>query len=118
MSASLIYNHNFCAALISFIGAVMASVKFTELKKKEVFNLSTGENMGKIVDLIIDEASGNVEKIIVPGKKCGWMSSKCVEINYCCIEKIGKDAVLVRGKNSPPPPPPPPMPQSGNDYDE
>lgn len=90
-------------------------MKFSELKKKEVFNLSTGENLGKITDICFDEKSGVIEKIIVPGGKCGWLSGKSVEINYCCIEKIGKDAVLVRGKNSPPPAPP--APQDG-DYDE
>lgn len=94
----------------------MSNLKFTELKRKEVFNLSTGENMGKIVDLIISEKGGVIEKIIVPGKGLGWLSSKCVEINYCCIETIGKDAILVRGKNSTPIPKS--LPQCGNDYDE
>ena len=71
-------------------------IKYTELKKKEVFNVFTGENYGKIQDLIINEKSGVIESIIVPGKKSNFLSCESLEIKFCEIEKIGKDAVLIK----------------------
>ena len=72
------------------------SIKYSELKKKEVFNVSTGENYGKIQDLIIDSKSGKIEKIIVPGKKNGFLNCESIEIKFCDVEKIGRDAILIK----------------------
>ncbi len=75
------------------------NIKYSELKKKEVFNVVTGENYGKIQDLIINTNSGEIECIIVPGKKSSFLNCENVEIKFCEIEKIGSDAILVkRGK--------------------
>lgn len=75
------------------------SIKYSELKKKEVFNVISGENYGKIQDLIIDKKTGKIDKIIVPGKKQGFLSCESLEIKFCDIEKIGTDAILVRFGN-------------------
>ena len=71
-------------------------IKYTELKKKEVFNVATGENYGKIQDLIIDSKSGKIEKIIVPGKKSSFLNCESLEIQFCEIEKRGRDAILIK----------------------
>ena len=71
-------------------------IKYSELKKKEVFNVATGENYGKIQDLIFNSKSGKIETIIVPGKKNCFLSCENVEIKYCDIDKIGRDAILVK----------------------
>ena len=75
-------------------------INYSALKKKEVLNLETGKNLGKINDLIIDAKSGKILKIIVPGKK-GFLSCENEEIKFSDIEKIGDDVILVskRSKN-------------------
>ena len=70
-------------------------INFSELKKKEVVNVSTGKNEGKKTDLVIDSNSGKILKIIVPGKR-GILCSENLEIDFDCIEKIGDDIVLYR----------------------
>lgn len=72
------------------------NVKYSELKKKDVFNVTSGENYGKIQDLIIDEESGKIEKIAVTGKKSAFLNCDLLEIKFCEIQKIGADAVLVK----------------------
>ncbi len=72
------------------------SVKYSELKKKDVFNLISGENYGKIQDLIIEKRSGKIQSIVVPGKKSAFLNCESIEIPYCDIDKIGADAVLVK----------------------
>ena len=72
------------------------NIKYSELKKKEVFNVLTGENYGKIQDLILNKKSGQIEKIIVPGKKNNFLNCESLEIKYSEIEKIGQDAILIK----------------------
>ena len=72
-------------------------INYSALKKKEVLNLATGKNLGKINDLIIDAKSGKILKIIVPGKK-GFLSCENEEIKFSDIEKIGDDVILIRFK--------------------
>ena len=48
-------------------------INYQELKKKDVLNVATGKNLGKINDLIIDAKSGKILKIVVPGKR-GFLS--------------------------------------------
>ena len=71
-------------------------IKYSELKKKEVFNILTGENYGKIQDAILDGKTGKIEIIIVPGKKSSFLNCESLEIKFCDIEKIGRDAILVK----------------------
>lgn len=72
------------------------NVNYSELKKKEVVDISTGKNLGKITDLIINTKSGVIEKIIVPGKKNGFLSCDEMIIDFKCIVKIGDDAILFK----------------------
>ncbi len=71
-------------------------INFNELKKKEVVDVSNGKNLGKISDLIIDIDSGLILKIVVPGKKGGFLNCDEFFIDYKCIEKIGDDAILYK----------------------
>lgn len=72
-------------------------INYSELKKKEVLNVTTGKNLGKITDLIIDTKSGRILKIVVPGKK-GFLSCEVEEIKFSDIEKIGDDVILIKFK--------------------
>ena len=82
-------------------------INYTDLKKKDVVDISTGKNLGKINDLVIDSDSGEILKIIVPGKKC-FLNCEEFFIDYKCIVKIGDDAILYKKckpKQDCPPPP-------------
>ncbi len=70
-------------------------IKFSELKKKDVLNVESGKNLGKIVDLIIEESSGKIQKIITNGKKMCLLPCDGEEIDYSKITKIGDDVILV-----------------------
>lgn len=71
------------------------SITYQELKKKDVLDISSGKNLGKITDLIIEKKSGRILKIIVPGKRSGFLSCENLEIKYSAIQKIGDDVILV-----------------------
>ena len=88
-------------------------INYSDLKKKEVVDISTGKNLGKINDLIIDSGSGEILKIIVPGKKCFLYCDELI-IDYNCIVKIGDDAILYK-KCKPKPECPPPLNCDVND---
>ena len=106
-------------------------LKFSELKKKDVLNVETGTNLGKIIDLVIDGTSGKILKIITSGKKLCLLPCDGVELDYCKITKIGEDFILVSTRtkkcDAPIPPPCPPLagdclpcsaPLTNNDFDE
>ena len=71
-------------------------IKYSEFRKKEVFNISTGENYGKVQDFVFNSKSGKIETIIVPGKRNAFLNCESIEIKFCDIEKIGRDAILVK----------------------
>jgi YlmC/YmxH family sporulation protein len=70
-------------------------ITFQELKRKDVLEISSGKNLGKITDLVIEKRSGKIQKIIVPGKRGGFLSCENLEIKYSKIQKIGDDVILV-----------------------
>lgn len=71
------------------------TILYSELKKKEILEVTTGKNLGKVCDLVISKRSGKIQKLIAPGKKCGFLSTDNFEIPFDKIVKIGDDAILV-----------------------
>ena len=71
------------------------SITFQELKKKDVLEVNSGKNLGKVTDLVIEKRSGKILKIVVPGKKGGLFACENQEIPYHKIVKIGDDVILV-----------------------
>ena len=86
------------------------TIAYQELKKLEVLEINSGKNLGKITDLIIEKKSGKISKIVVPGKKGGFLSCDSQEINYSAIQKIGDDVILVDLSKKCPKHPPNPCP--------
>ena len=70
-------------------------IYFNELKKKDVLDVTTGRNLGKITDLVIDVATGKIIKIVVPGRRGAFLSCDNLEIKFKCITKVGDDVILV-----------------------
>jgi len=76
----------------------VATVNFSDLKRKEVINLSDGACLGCISDLEMDAPTGAVYAIIVPGPPRLWglmRSDEELVIPYNKIKKIGDDVILV-----------------------
>ena len=71
---------------------------FSELKCKEVINLKDCKCLGKIGDLEFDECSGQICKVIIPGKnKFSSLFGSEPEyiIPFKNIRKIGPDLIIV-----------------------
>ena len=76
----------------------MACTTFCELRRKEVINICDGARLGCITDLELDECTGCIGAIVVPGQSRMFGILKCDEeivIPYCKIKKIGDDVILV-----------------------
>ncbi len=69
-----------------------------ELQKKDVINVCSARCLGRVMDLEIDERSGQICTLIVPspGKFCKIFFYECEYwIPWRCVRSIGKDIILV-----------------------
>lgn len=83
-------------------------VIFSELKQKEVINVSDGRHLGKVCDLSFSFPEGKIIGLTVTGCKGFKLTKQEIFLPLKCIVKIGEDAVLVNfseGQSAPPPPP-------------
>ena len=72
--------------------------KFSELKQKEVIHTGDGERMGFVSDIEVDEITGRVISICVPGayKILGLFGKEPDRvIPWEQIKKIGDDLIMV-----------------------
>lgn len=70
---------------------------FSDLKTKYVINIKNGSNLGKVCDLEIDILKNCIKSIICKKSSFFNLFSKKynITINWCNIEKIGEDTILV-----------------------
>ena len=71
---------------------------FSDLRSKEVINVSTGQRLGYICDAEIDLEDGKVISFIVPGdRRMGGLvpGDRDYIIPWQAIERMGKDIILV-----------------------
>lgn len=72
-------------------------ISFSELRAKEVVNMTDGKKFGHIIDLSIS-LQGQVLGLVLPNEKCLFKSvsdDKCVFIPWRNICRIGDDVILV-----------------------
>ncbi|MBQ2754555.1 MAG: YlmC/YmxH family sporulation protein [Clostridia bacterium] len=72
--------------------------KFSELKNKEVINVSTGERLGFVCDMEFDTETGKVNSIVLPPSKSKLFSfnkENETVILWNEIKKIGNDIIIV-----------------------
>lgn len=70
----------------------------SELQNKNLVNINDGKNIGSIVDVKMDEVTGNILSFIIEqNKKSFSFTSKgnATEIKWENIKKIGEDVILV-----------------------
>lgn len=76
---------------------VIEMFKSSDLREKDVINISDGKKLGKVCDLDVDVKTGKVDAIVVPAPfSVGSIFSK--EKDYVIpwdIKKIGEDVILV-----------------------
>lgn len=69
--------------------------KASYFKSREVISITGGEKLGYVYDLEIDELSGRINSIVVPGRNPGLFSKGKTIIPWEKIKKIGDDTILV-----------------------
>ncbi len=74
-------------------------MSFSELREKDVINVRDGRNLGKPIDLILNE-SACIEALVVPGESRGLLSfikpnREGVAIDWRRVRRVGDDVILV-----------------------
>jgi YlmC/YmxH family sporulation protein len=75
----------------------VGATKASELRK-EVIDIQSGRRLGELIDVEIDEDTGRITAIVVPGdtKFFGLLGAgNDVAIPWAQIRKIGPDCILV-----------------------
>jgi len=73
-------------------------IKTSDLRQREVINVSDGKRLGFVMDLDIDLDEGRIKSIVVPGQgRVFSFFSKSTDyvIPWEQIKKIGTDVILV-----------------------
>ena len=72
-------------------------LSFSELRRKEVINITTGVRLGCICDLEFDSKCGRILSFTVPERTPIFSFKKQEEfrIPWDCVAKIGDDIILV-----------------------
>lgn len=73
-------------------------MRLSDLQSKDIVSITTGKNIGSIIDVNINQSSGAIESLVIESTK-GFFSSFNKEadtlISWNNIEKIGEDVILV-----------------------
>ena len=77
-------------------------MRLSEIQHKDIINISTGENIGNIIDVNVDHQSGKINSFILEKKKFSslFSSNNESEILWEQINKIGEDVILVESFKS------------------
>lgn len=69
----------------------------SDFKYREVINLSDGQRLGFVFDMVINTGTGTIEAIIVPGREKLniFTKNEGTSIPWECIKKFGGDTILV-----------------------
>ena len=74
-------------------------MKLSDLQNKDIVNVNDGRNIGSIIDVKIDEVSGNIVSFVIEPNRNFFKflkgSSNDTEIKWKSITKIGEDVILV-----------------------
>ncbi|MBE6582610.1 MAG: YlmC/YmxH family sporulation protein [Ruminococcaceae bacterium] len=71
----------------------------TELKNKEVINITSGKRLGYVSDIELDICDARLVSIIIPGEGGLFSKAPCIKIPWACIEHIGEDLIIVKMKD-------------------
>jgi YlmC/YmxH family sporulation protein len=71
--------------------------KVSELRNKEVINMTDGERLGYVCDMEINRSTGHVQALIVPGrdKQKFFGKNSSLRIPWSEVERIGQDLIVI-----------------------
>ena len=73
-------------------------MNFSDLKQKDVINVSDGRRLGKPIDVIFTE-NACIEALVVPDSfsVASWFKAvkTGISIAWACVKRIGDDVILV-----------------------
>lgn len=69
----------------------------SDLQRKDIVNIADGQNLGRIIDIEINE-KGQILNLVVEKKKLlrAINNSTDTNVSYDKVERIGEDVILVR----------------------
>ena len=73
-------------------------MKVSELQRKDIVNINDGKIVGRIIDIEIDENTGNLINLIIDRNKyikSLFSTDEGAKITFEQIKKIGSDVILV-----------------------
>lgn len=73
-------------------------LRASELRARDVINVTDGRRLGTLYDLDIDLQTGRVRALILPGPGRGrwfWARERDLEIPWSDVVKVGVDVILV-----------------------
>ena len=73
-------------------------MKVSELQRKDIVNINDGKIVGRIIDIEIDENTGNLINLIIDRTKyikSLFSADEGAKITFEQIKKIGSDVILV-----------------------
>ena len=71
-------------------------MNISDLQSKNIIDLNTGKNLGKIIDLVLDENGSTIELILEKKKFIfNFFSKSNTTIKWSDISKIGEDVILI-----------------------
>ena len=76
-------------------------MRLSDLQNKAIVNIIDGKNIGSIIDVKINEETGNIVSFIIEPSKSFLPfkgKGKDTEINWNTIAKIGEDVILVKAQ--------------------
>lgn len=76
-------------------------MRLSELQNKDIISVLDGRKLGNIIDAKINQASGELEALIIEPRHFFFNFFSLREeflVNWHDIEKIGTDVILVRSK--------------------
>ena len=71
--------------------------KASDLRHKEVINMTDGERLGFVYDMEIDSVTGHINTLIVPGKQKQKIFAKntSIRIPWSAVSRVGEDLIVV-----------------------
>ena len=70
-------------------------ISFLDLKSREVVNVYDGRKLGRVIDVVFENGSGQLLGIVVPGDKKIFRRCDDIFIPLEKIKKLGSDIILV-----------------------
>ena len=68
-------------------------MNISDLQSKSIIDLNTGKNLGKIIDLVLDE-NGSILELIIEKRKL-FFNKDNISIKWSNINRIGEDVILI-----------------------